>query len=192
MGEPQYPFDKPRWQRVPKTSDAIRTLHREQMLPAIFFIFSRVACDENAARLAAADSVCLTSPEERMLIQAEVDKLRLASSTVSATHRGMLQRSYLQNKAQAHVCAGCRRDQPEAVKESLIRPLLSGLASHHAGLLPGWKGLVEGLFQQGMLRLIVHQGIAATCQPNHHRCWQLKSGVPQSEQHESLLPGCVS
>ncbi len=28
-------------------------------------------------------------------------------------------------------------------------PLLNGLASHHAGLLPGWKGLVEGLFQQG-------------------------------------------
>lgn len=28
-------------------------------------------------------------------------------------------------------------------------PLLKGLASHHAGLLPGWKGLVEGLFQQG-------------------------------------------
>lgn len=76
MGQPQYPFDKPRWQRVPKTADAIKTMHREQMLPAIFFIFSRVACDENAARLAADDSLCLTSPEEQMLIKAEVDKLR--------------------------------------------------------------------------------------------------------------------
>lgn len=63
---------------MPKTSDAIRTMHREQMLPAIFFIFSRVACDENAARLAADDALGLTSPQEQMLIQAEVDKLRWA------------------------------------------------------------------------------------------------------------------
>ena len=80
MGQPQYPFDKPRWQRVPKTADAIRTMHREQMLPAIVFIFSRVACDENATRLAAVDSLCLTSPEEQTLIQDEVDKLRSASA----------------------------------------------------------------------------------------------------------------
>ena len=47
---------------MPKTSDAIRTMHREQMLPAIFFIFSRVACDENAARLAADDALGLHEP----------------------------------------------------------------------------------------------------------------------------------
>ena len=45
----------------------------------------------------------------------------------------------------------CRQEQPEAVKETLVGPLLNGLASHHAGLLPGWKSLVESLFQQGAL-----------------------------------------
>ena len=37
------------------------------------------------------------------------------------------------------------------MKDTLVGPLLNGLASHHAGLLPGWKSLVEGLFQQGAL-----------------------------------------
>ena len=79
MGEPQFPFDKPRWQRVPKTSDVIRAMHAKQMLPAIFFIFSRVACDENASRLFTVDGICLTSPEEQLLIRGEVDRLRSAS-----------------------------------------------------------------------------------------------------------------
>ncbi len=43
----------------------------------------------------------------------------------------------------------CRADQPEAVKENLVAALVKGFASHHAGLLPGWKGIVESLFQQG-------------------------------------------
>ena len=42
-----------------------------------------------------------------------------------------------------------RRDQPEAVREALVPALVRGYASHHAGLLPGFKGLVEGLFQRG-------------------------------------------
>ena len=45
--------------------------------------------------------------------------------------------------------AECRSDQPEAVKENLVSALVKGFASHHAGLLPGWKGIVESLFQQG-------------------------------------------
>ncbi len=75
-GQPQFPFDKPRWQRVAKTSDTIRAMHKEQMLPAIFFIFSRVACDENASKLAGSDGVHLTSHAEQTLIQGEIDRLR--------------------------------------------------------------------------------------------------------------------
>lgn len=36
--------------------------------------------------------------------------------------------------------------------------LLAGIASHHAGQLPGWKALVERLFQRGLLRLIFATG----------------------------------
>ncbi|KAL4443480.1 hypothetical protein ABPG75_011217 [Micractinium tetrahymenae] len=45
-------------------------------------------------------------------------------------------------------------EQPEAVKEGFVQPLLRGVASHHAGCLPAWKGLVERLFQRGLLKLV--------------------------------------
>ncbi len=45
-----------------------------------------------------------------------------------------------------------RAEQPEAVREALVPALLGGAASHHAGALPAWKSLVEGLFQRGLLK----------------------------------------
>ncbi len=48
-----------------------------------------------------------------------------------------------------------RSDQPEAVKESATDALLRGAAAHHAGCLPGWKLLIEKLFQRG-LRMHLH------------------------------------
>ena len=42
-----------------------------------------------------------------------------------------------------------RADQPEAVKEPALGPLLKGAAAHHAGCLPAWKSLIERLFQKG-------------------------------------------
>lgn len=44
----------------------------------------------------------------------------------------------------------CREEQPEAVREDMVQALISGIASHHAGCLPGWKALVEELYQQGL------------------------------------------
>ena len=54
-----------------------------------------------------------------------------------------------------------RTEQPEAVKVDLVPPLLAGIASHHAGCLPAWKGLVERLFQQGVLKLVFATGTLA-------------------------------
>ena len=34
------------------------------------------------------------------------------------------------------------------MRESLVPALVRGYASHHAGLLPAWKGLIESLFQR--------------------------------------------
>lgn len=70
----------------------------------------------------------------------------------------------------------CRADQPEAVRELLVPALVKGFASHHAGLLPGWKGLVESLFQKGaalstLPLLIQHsfmQVIRVFIQSSHH------------------------
>ena len=51
--------------------------------------------------------------------------------------------------AMMRMAVHCRRDQPEAVREALVPALVRGYAAHHAGLLPGFKGLIEGLFQRG-------------------------------------------
>ena len=51
--------------------------------------------------------------------------------------------------------AALGRDQPEALRPDMVPALRAGVASHHAGCLPGWKQLVEGLFQRGCLDVVV-------------------------------------
>ena len=44
---------------------------------------------------------------------------------------------------------------PEAIREDLhVDALLRGIASHHAGVLPAWKELIETLFQQGLVKVV--------------------------------------
>ncbi|KAG2495596.1 hypothetical protein HYH03_006196 [Edaphochlamys debaryana] len=66
-----------------------------------------------------------------------------------------------QQQAIAAELAALRADTPEAVREELVPSLLSGIASHHAGQLPGWKGLVERLFQRGLLQIVFATGTLA-------------------------------
>ena len=47
-----------------------------------------------------------------------------------------------------------RADQPEAVREKQVQALINGFASHHAGHLPGWKALIERLFQRGLCKIV--------------------------------------
>ncbi len=47
------------------------------------------------------------------------------------------------------------KDNPEAVRDEVhSEALLRGVASHHAGVLPAWKELIEELFQQGLLKVV--------------------------------------
>lgn len=43
---------------------------------------------------------------------------------------------------------------PEAARTEQVEALHRGIAAHHAGLLPAWKGLVEELFQQGLVKVV--------------------------------------
>eukprot|EP00899_Mesostigma_viride_P020072 jgi/Mesvir1/28066/Mv04661-RA.3 len=47
-----------------------------------------------------------------------------------------------------------QQSNPEAVRRQHIPPLLRGVASHHAGILPAWKLLIEQLFQEGLIKVI--------------------------------------
>lgn len=45
-------------------------------------------------------------------------------------------------------------DNPYLAKNKHIEYVLNGVASHHAGLLPGWKVLIEKLFQKGLIKVV--------------------------------------
>ena len=47
-----------------------------------------------------------------------------------------------------------RDSQPEAVKEDSVDALVSGYSAHHAGCLPGWKLLIERLYQAGLVKIV--------------------------------------
>ncbi|WP_029144288.1 DEAD/DEAH box helicase [Microbacterium luticocti] len=106
--------------------DVVRLLERDRLLPAIFFIFSRVGCEAAVQQLRRA-GVRLTSNAERAQIREIVDE-----------HTRTLQ------------------DEDLAVlgywewRESLER----GIAAHHAGLLPAFKEVVEELFQRKLVKAV--------------------------------------
>ncbi len=99
--------------------DVVRVLHEKDMLPAIYFTFSRKKCDEQMEKCA---DLCLVTPKEQEEIRQIID-------------------DYI-------------AENPYLYKNKHIDYLLLGVASHHAGLLPGWKILVEKLFQKGLIKVV--------------------------------------
>ena len=99
--------------------DVVSILHKKNMLPAIYFTFSRKKCDEQMEKCA---GLCLTTPEEQKEIKKIVDEY-------------LAENPYLYNNKH-------------------LEYVLCGVASHHAGLLPGWKVLVEKLFQKGLIKVV--------------------------------------
>jgi superfamily II RNA helicase len=101
-------------------AQVVENLRRRDMLPAIYFIFSRKGCDLAVASLGNLDLI--GSEEERRQLAEQIDRF-------------------------------CQ-EMPEAVRRDQLDALYRGIAAHHAGLLPAWKGLVEHLFQQGLVKLV--------------------------------------
>ncbi len=74
-GEVTLQYDEPRWKRMAPLEEVVMSLASKAMLPAIYFIFSRAACDE-AALMLDKQGVSLTTPDEQMLILYELESLR--------------------------------------------------------------------------------------------------------------------
>ena len=107
-------------------ADIIEKLQRENLLPAITFIFSRVGCDA-AVKQCLHAGLRLTSPEERT----EIRQIALR---------------YTQNIAE--------EDLEVLGFQEWLTALERGIAAHHAGLLPSFKGAVEDLFQRGLVKAV--------------------------------------
>ena len=99
--------------------DVVRNLAQNDMLPAIYFTFSRKKCDEQMERCASLD---LVSREEQAQIKQFIDE-------------------YI-------------AEYPHLYNNKHLDYLMCGVASHHAGLLPAWKNLVEKLFQKGLIKVV--------------------------------------
>ena len=99
--------------------DIVRNLKENDMLPAIYFTFSRKKCEEQMEKCA---SLELVTKGEQAQIKQFVDE-------------------YI-------------AENPHLYNNKHLDYLYQGVASHHAGLLPAWKNLVEKLFQKGLIKVV--------------------------------------
>jgi ATP-dependent RNA helicase HelY len=105
----------------------IEELRRLEMLPAIYFIFSRRGCRE-ALQRCAYHELDLTTAEEKEAID------RVAAERLQ----------------------GLKDHDEEALFRRMVdaRLLRRGMAEHHAGLLPYHKEMVEELFVRGLVKVV--------------------------------------
>lgn len=117
--------EKPQWARGKdkrkKTyvKQIIQNLADNDMLPAIYFTFSRKKCDEQMEKCS---GLGLNTRKEQEAIKAFIEEFIA--------------------------------ENPHLYGNKHIEYLIQGVASHHAGLLPAWKNLVEKLFQKGLIKVV--------------------------------------
>jgi ATP-dependent RNA helicase HelY len=111
---------------APSRSDIVKELATADLLPAIFFIFSRNQCDE-AAQSCLKMGISLTTTLEKKEIVAIAHE-RLADFT---------------------------DDDLVALQfTQFIEQLEAGIGSHHAGIVPTFKEIVETCFARGLVKIV--------------------------------------
>ncbi len=110
---------------TPRRAEVVERLYDEEMLPCIFFIFSRAACND-AVLGCLRQNVRLTSAEERPRIRAI---------------------------AEAHVENLSDADLAVLDYGTWLTGLEAGVASHHAGMVPPFKEAVEQCFAEGLVKV---------------------------------------
>ena len=121
-GEPE----RGRTSSTPRRLEVIDLLRRAEMLPAIFFVFSRAGCDRAVTQ-------CLRS-EGRLTSSAE--RARIAA--IADQHTNLFGDEDLAALGHAEWLSGLR----------------AGFAAHHAGLVPPFKEAVEECFSEGLAKVV--------------------------------------
>lgn len=111
---------------TPRRVETVERLAEERLLPSIYFIFSRNACDD-AARACRTAGVRLCSPDERRAIRAVADR---RTSDLGDSDLDVL--GY----------------------DSWLDTIESGCAAHHAGMVPAFRETVEECFNQSLLKVV--------------------------------------
>ncbi len=147
---------------TPSRLDVVERLRTEEMLPAIYFIFSRNQCDD-AARQCLERGVRLTTPEERRRIR-ELADARLA---------GLGPRDI-------EVLGGA----------TFLAALQAGVAAHHAGMVPPFKEAVEACFSEGLVKVVFATETLAVGVNMPARTVVIEKLTKfTGEQHTALTPG---
>ena len=111
---------------TPRRGEIVHELKQHDMLPAIYFIFSRAACDE-AVGACLQGGVRLTLPDERrdiaQIVEAKVRSLSDSDLRVLEYRR-------------------------------FLGALQNGYAAHHAGMVPPFKEAVEACFAEGLVKVV--------------------------------------
>ena len=111
---------------TPRRVDVVEQFQDWGLLPAIYFIFSRNGCDE-AVRQCLYEGVRLTSPTERSMIR------EIAESKVQALSD---------------------EDLRALGYTEWLEALEAGIASHHAGMVPPFKEIVEACFERSLVKVV--------------------------------------
>src|SRR5467141_2922936 len=125
--ESRGPNDRGRWytRRVVDPVVMIEALDARGWLPAIYFIFSRAGC-ERAMQDVLADGRPLITREQRREVDSIIGEALAESSSIGES----------------------------TLSQAVFQWLRIGVATHHAGILPGLKRLIETLFERGLCRVV--------------------------------------
>ena len=111
---------------TPRRTEVIEHLAGSNLLPAIYFIFSRAACDDSARAVVDA-GMRLTTADERVRIRAI---------------------------AEHHVEHLSEGDLAVLGYDRWLAGLEAGAAAHHAGMVPPFKEAVEACFVEGLVKAV--------------------------------------
>ena len=125
-GRPQFRGRGRRRYATPGRLEVVDLLEQQQMLPVIFFIFSRAACDD-AVRSCVQSGIRLTTDEERARIRQVADRHvhQLSDDDLAILDHGRW-----------------------------LASLEAGFAAHHAGMVPPFKEAVEACFVEGLIKVV--------------------------------------
>lgn len=117
---------KARRYATPRRNETVAALAAREMLPVIYFIFSRAGCDDAARNLVEAGA--------RFTDPAEIEEIRAAAER---------QTTHLEP-----------RDLAALGYDQWVYGLEAGIAPHHAGMVPAFKETVEELFARGFVKVV--------------------------------------
>ena len=147
---------------TPRRTEIVEFLQERDLLPALYFIFSRAACDDAVAVCARA-GLRLTNPDERRRIQSIVEARVAPLSTADLDVLGY---------------------------QRFRGALQSGIAAHHAGMVPAFKEAVEACFVEGLVKAVFATETLALGVNMPARTVVIERLVKfNGERHELLTPG---